>query len=420
MATGENKNPWEDDPKDQNSSDGGNNKSNDDFDEMIRKGQKRIIDLMSSQRGGGKRGGKKSSQPSGGNGFFGPGFGDFPAKKLLLILIIIVLGAWFSTGFYTVQPDEQGVIMRFGKYSRISGPGLNYKLPTPFERVIVISVTRVNKEEIGFRSAMRDSSRRVKSKQSVPQESQMLTGDENIIDIDFDVQWVIKDARQYLFNVRDLSNENTVKNAAESAMREVIGQVGIADALAEERNSIEFNAKTLLQEILDSYGMGVQVLRLQMLRVEPPPGVLAAYRDVQSAKADRESEINNAFKYRNFIVPNARGDAEAVLQEAESYKRQRIAIAEGEAGRFNEIYRQYVKAKDVTRKRMYLETLEGILSGMNKIILDSNASNSGVLPYMPLDQLRADGATKRTKPVYDAVIDGYTEPNSVQIQNENN
>lgn len=406
MTTNDSKNPWEEDKNsgNANSSGRGQNKQkvnkNDDFDEMIRKGQKRLIDLL----GGGQHSTKKNNvfSSGGGGGMFNSSPSGLPAKKIILVLIILVLGAWFSTGFYTVQPDEQGVVMRFGKYSRISGPGLNYKIPTPFEKVIIKSVTRVNKEEIGFRSAMRDSDRRGKSRQSIPQESQMLTGDENIIDIDFDVQWVVKDVKQYLFNVRDLIKENTVKNAAESSMREVMGQVGIADALAEERSNIEFKAKTLLQEILDSYGMGIQVLRLQMLRVEPPPEVLGAYRDVQSAKADRESVINDAYKHRNGVVPNARGYAEALLQEAEGYKRERIEIATGKAGRFNKIYSQYVSAKEVTRKRMYLETLEEIFSGMSKIILDSNASNSGVLPYLPLDQLRSPSKNSKAKKGFDS------------------
>lgn len=387
MANSDNKNPWEDQGDD--TSKDKKNQNNESIDEMIRKGHEKLIGFigMHHQKKGKKGGG------SGGKGFFESKPPSLPTKKLFLILAIIILGAWFSTGFYTVQPDEQGVIIRFGKYHRISSPGLNYKLPVPFEKAIVISVTRVNREEIGFRSATRDVARRGKAAQTFPEESQMLTGDENIIDIDFDVQWIIKDARQYLFNVRDLFKENTVKNAAESTIREVIGQVGITDALAEERNNIEFRAKSLLQEMLDSYGMGIQILRLQMLRVEPPPAVIDAYRDVQSAKADRESEINIAYRYRNGVVPNARGDAEAILQEAESYKKQRIAIAEGEAGRFDKIYNQYVKAEGVTRTRMYLEALEEILGGVNKIIIDSNTSKSGILPYLPLEQLRSGGGS---------------------------
>lgn len=388
-----NSNPW--------GGGGDNNRGNkpEDIDEILRKGQEKIVELITHNNK------KKKSGKGGGRGGSGGNRGnipDLPAKKLLMLLLIIVLGLWFSTGFYTVQPDEQGVIMRFGKYHRTASSGLNYKLPTPFEKVTILSVTRVNKEEIGFRSASSDSSRRVersrnknKSKKSIPQESQMLTEDENIIDIDFDVQWVIKDAKQYLFNVRDLSNENTVKNTAESAMREVIGQVGISEALAEERSDIEFKAKTLLQNTLDSYGMGVEIMRVQMLRVEPPPEVLAAYRDVQSSKADREKVINQASAYRNEIVPQARGDAEKLLQEAESYQKQRIALAVGEAGRFDAIYRQYIKAKDITRKRMYLETLEEIFTGMNKIILDKNTSTSGVLPYLPLNQLSGDVGQRR-------------------------
>lgn len=304
--------------------------------------------------------------------------------KLICIILLVIFCIWMATGFYTVQTDEEGVILRFGKYNRTSKPGLNYKLPNPIEQVVLISVTRVNKEEIGFRTI--SSSKKGDSTKSIPQESQMLTGDENIVDIDFDVQWLIKDPKAFLFNVRDIGNENTVKSSAESAMREVIGLVKISDALAEERNKIEQDAKELLQEILDNYNMGIKVERLQMLRVQPPPEVLDAYRDVQSSKADRERLINQAYAYNNEIIPKARGEAQQLIQEAEGYKSRVVANAEGEARRFTEVYNQYAQSKDVTKSRMYLETMESVLDGMNKVIVSKNLGN-GVMPLLGLDKL---------------------------------
>lgn len=361
----------------------------DDLDEIIRKGQKRLMSFLKDNKGKGSGGGGEGPRPK------GPDFGDFFNKffdflhsKLLLVITLVALVMWLSTGFYTVQPDEEGVVMRFGKYSRTSVPGLNYKLPYPIEAVTKLSVTRVNKEEIGFRSSgKRITTREQLLESTVSTESQILTTDENIVDINFEVQWIISDAMKYLFNVRDLKTEGTVKSVAESAMREVIGLTNISDVLAEERSRIEQDAKTLLQNILDYYGMGVKVQRVQLLRVEPPQEVIDAYRDVQNAKQDKEREVNRALAYRNDVVPRARGEAEKILQEAEGYKQQVIAQAQGEAQRFSSIYEQYRNAKDVTRKRMYIETMEQILDGMDKLIMDKGSSQSGVVPYLPLNEI---------------------------------
>lgn len=400
-----NHNPWDEDdgnttPKRTPKRPKPEDTNEENIDQLIKKGQERILDLLKGVDKS-KKNKNSEEQPNNSNNFpnFSGGFPfNLPSSKLIPLIIGVLLMVWLSTGFYTVQPDEQGVIMRFGKYARTSNSGLNYKLPNPIESLTLISVTRVNKEEIGFRT-IADSDRNStnsSNRKNVPVESQMLTGDENIIDIDFDVQWVIKDAKQFLFNVRDINGENTVKNTAESAMRDIIGQVGITEALAEERNRIELAAKTLLQQTLDNYGMGVQVMRLQMLRVEPPPEVLAAYRDVQSSKADREKEINQAMAYRNEIIPKARGDAAMIVQTAEAYQKERVALAEGEAKRFNEIYMEYIKAKDVTRKRMYLETMEKIMARMNKTIMD-NKSTAPVIPYLPLDKVKQAPQVSPTK-----------------------
>lgn len=357
------KNPWDD------------NKEPEDLDAIIRKGQEKITNLFK----GGQSGGSGD-----GDGFFD----SLGLKKILIIVGGGALALWLSTGFYTVQPDEEGVVLTLGRYSRTSIPGLNYKFPDPFETVTKVSVTRINKEEVGFRSAgRRITSKAMLLESTVSTESQMLTTDENIVDINFEVQWMITDPKDYLFSVRDLSGENTVKVVAESAMREVIGLAKVTDVLAEERNKTEQDAKVLMQTMLDTYKMGVKIVRVQLLRVDPPQEVIDAYRDVQNAKQDKEGEINKAFAYRNDIVPRARGEAERLLQDAEGYKQSVIADAKGESARFNSIYLQYRSAKDVTRKRMYLETMESIMSGMDKIIMDKNAGGNTV-PYLPLGEIQ--------------------------------
>lgn len=367
-------NPWDDDKK------------KEELEKAFKKGQEKIVEFL----------GKKSSKSNKGGVFNNFDFLPFnlPITKILIIILLAIIAAWLSTGFYTVQPDEEAVVMRFGKYSRTGVPGLNYKLPSPIETVEKVSVTRIRKEEIGFRSSgRRITSREQLLESTVSNESQMLTTDENIIDINFEVQWIISDVKKFLFNVRDLTNDssreaisvNTVKGVAESAMREIIGLTKITDVLAEERSKTEQDAKTLMQNMLDTYDMGVNIVRVQLLRVDPPQEVIDAYRDVQNAKQDKEREINQAYAYRNDILPRARGEAENITQDAEAYKNSVIAKATGEAKRFETIYEQYKSAKDVTRKRMYLETMEQILDGVDKIVLDKNASN--LIPFLPVNDL---------------------------------
>lgn len=359
------KNPWGDDQNDLN--------------DIIRKGQEKIIQLFGDK-------GKDGGGGGGGNFFNGDNFGFNLNKNLVLIVLAVIAVMWLSTGFYTVQPDQEGVVMRFGKYTRTASPGLNYKLPSPIERVIQISVTRINKEEIGFRSAGKSfTSKQQLLKSTVGPESQMLTTDQNIVEINFQVQWLISDAKKFLFNVRDNMDENTVKNVAESAMREVIGLATVVEVLAEERSKIEQSTKKLIQDMLDNYEMGVKVVGVQLLRSDPPQEVLEAYRDVQNAKQDQEREINTAQAYRNDIVPRARGEGEKMLLDAEAYKNKVVADAQGDAKRFNSIYDQYKNAKDVTRKRIYIETMEEVLANMDKIIVDKGSSN--LVPYLPLSEI---------------------------------
>jgi membrane protease subunit HflK len=319
--------------------------------------------------------------------------GGFGSRRWIALGALVIVGAWVASGIYTVDPDEVGVVLRFGAYNRTTEPGLNYHLPAPIERVLKPSVTRVNRTEIGYRNA--EGTGRGTATRQVPEEALMLTGDENIVDINFTVFWVIKDAKAYLFNIR--APEPTVKSAAESAMREVIGATPIAQALAEGRGKIETDTHSLLQGILDAYGAGIVVTQLQLLRVDPPGPVIDAFRDVQRALADRERLRNEAEAYRNDIIPRARGAAVAIKQEAQAYRQEIVARAQGDADRFTSVYRAFTAAQDVTLQRLYLETMEEVLKNSNKVIIDKSAQNqSGVLPYLPLPALTGTGGTAGT------------------------
>lgn len=307
-----------------------------------------------------------------------------------LLLVIVAIGLWLASGFYRVLPDEQGVVTRFGAYVSTTPPGLNYHMPYPIEDVVTPKVTRVNRAEVGFRSAGENT--RSDLVRALPDESLMLTGDENIVDINFVVFWVIKDAGHYLFNIRD--PDDTVKAVAESVMREIVGQTPIASALAEGRGAIEARAQSDIQKILDEYGSGIQITQSQLLKVDPPQQVVDAFRDVQRARADQERLRNEAEAYRNDIIPRARGEAEQLIQEAEAYKQEVVARASGDAERFNNVYTSYSSAKDVTVRRIYLETMEEVLGNANKVIMDKTGG-SGVVPYLPLSELQKRSGTAR-------------------------
>lgn len=307
--------------------------------------------------------------------------GKSGAKPFLIILAGLII-LWLVGGFYKVDPDEQAVILRFGQFSRTADPGLNYRLPSPIETAIIHKVTRVNRVEIGLRSA--NNRNKAVSQANLSQESLMLTGDENIIDINFEVQWKISDIKKFTFSLKD--PEETVKSAAESAMREIIGKTPIAKALSDGRSGIEVEAQTLLQNILTYYDIGIDVITVKMLKSDPPAQVIDSFRDVQAARIDKEREQNQAESYRNDIIPRARGEAERIILEAEAYKKQVIAKAQGDAARFVSVYEEYKNAKDVTKRRIYLETMEQILRGMNKIVVDNN--KQGVVPYLPLNEIR--------------------------------
>ena len=317
--------------------------------------------------------------------------GGVGGARGLVLIIALLLAVWLGSGFYRVQPDEQGVELVFGEWVTTTQPGLNYNWPSPIGQVYTPKVTKVNRIEVGFRSSV-DTGRGV-AQRNVLSESLMLTGDENIIDTHFVVLWVIKDAGEYLFNIR--AQEETVKAVAESAMREVIGKTDIAAALAEGRQQVEVQTIELMQQVLDEYGSGILINQVQLQKVDPPEAVIAAFRDVQAARADRERTINEAQAYANSIIPRARGGAARIVQEAEGYREEVVARAQGDAERFLAVYDSYKVAKEVTIKRIYLETMQDILKGMNKIVIDSgNGGSQGVLPYLPLPELRKRGASQ--------------------------
>ncbi len=297
-------------------------------------------------------------------------------KKFILLGLAAVIGLWLASGFYTVGPQEQGVVLRFGKYVSTTQPGLNYVLPRPIEEVIVVPVTRTRNVEVGFRSGG--------GTRNVDDESLMLTGDENIIDVNFVVQWVIGNAGDFVFNLRN--PDQNVRDSAESVMREIMGRTPIEFALAEGRDQVRQQAQALLQEILDRYKTGISVTALLLQRADPPPPVIDDYRDVQRARADQERLVNEAQAYANRIVPEAKGEAAQVREGAEAYRQRVIAEAEGAAQRFLSVYEEYEQAKDVTRQRIYLETMEALMSNMNKVIVDD--AGGGVVPYLPLPELR--------------------------------
>ena len=314
---------------------------------------------------------------------FLPGGSSSGGKPIGLVLIILVF-IWLASGLYRVLPDEQGVVLRFGKFTSTTQPGLNYHIPFPVETVLTPKVTKVNRMDVGFRSERDTGFSTGGGVSDVPEESLMLTGDENIVNIDFSVFWVIKDAGKFLFQIQN--PEGTVKAAAETAMREVVAKSRIQQILTEGRAKIENETQEIIQSILDEYNSGIQITQVQTQKADPPDQVIDAFRDVQAARADMERSKNEAEAYANDVIPRARGEAAKIMQAAEAYKQKVVAAAEGEASRFVSIYTEYAKAKEVTQERMYLETMEKVLADIDKVIIEKNAS-SGVVPYLPLPEL---------------------------------
>ena len=335
--------------------------------------------------------------------FFNGGSGN---KKSIISAVLILLIIWIISGFYKVNANEQGVILRFGEWVRTTQPGLHYHLPYPIETAKTPKVTKINKTEIGF-VTFRDS------KRLLLEESLMLTGDENIVDINFSVFWIIKDAGKFLFNIRN--PEKTTKSVSESVMREVIANTAIASVLAEGRKEIELQSIQEIQLVLDNYGSGVQITQLQLQKVDPPDQVIDSFRDVQRARADKEKIINEAKAYRNDIIPKARGEGAQIVQQAEAYNKEVIARSEGDINRFNSILSSYKNNESVTKNRIYLETLEAILQNANKVIIDTK-QGSGVLPYLPLPEI----TKRKRKNKNESNNINKNEPNNINEENVQN
>jgi len=291
-------------------------------------------------------------------------FSRFQKFSGLPILIAILILIWLASGIYIVSPDEVGVVKRFGKMVRQTGPGPHYHLPYPIETVIKPKVTKVQRLEIGFRTIDVGPPARYKN---IPKESLMLTGDENIVSVEFIIQYRIKDPVAYLFNVKDI--RKTVKDAAEAAMREIVGRTSIDEVLTIGKFRIQQETKQLLQSILDRYQAGIMVIAVQLQDVHPPKAVIDAFKDVASAKEDRSKFINEAEAYRNDILPKAKGEAARIINEAIAYKETKIRKAKGETARFLSMLKEYNKAPSITKKRLYLETIEKILSKTNNIVI---------------------------------------------------
>ncbi|WP_343560143.1 FtsH protease activity modulator HflK [Kiloniella sp. b19] len=334
---------------------GGGGQRPPDIEEMIRMSQDRMKNVM----------------PGGGVG-----------PKGILGLGFLILLVWLASGIYRVEPNQQGVVLRFGEMVKITNPGLHWHAPYPIETVLRPEVTTIHQIDIGFRGSGAGNRNQ---RRDVAEESLMLTGDQNIIDIDLTIQWKISDPFQYLFNIRD--PEATVKIAAESALREIIGRTDIQPALTEARGAIELDVRDSLQRILDGYEAGVQITEVQLQDVAPPAAVVDAFDDVQRALQDRDRLRNEAERYRNDILPRARGNAQKMIQEAEAYKESLVNEATGEADRFLSIYREYKQNPEVTKRRIYLETLQKVYKNTDKVLLDKNQGD-GVIPYLPLNELR--------------------------------
>lgn len=375
--------PWDDEPdkgrRDKNSGQRGEPSGPPEIDDIISDVQDRFSRLFS------KFGGGRQSSPSGPSGPSDPAHQSQkpkrarPKRALILFSVVVLFGIWASSGLYVVEQGEQGVELRFGKYTRTTDAGLRWHIPFPIEEALIVNVQKVNTVEVGYRVSERN-----RTVTPVTREALMLTADENIIDIHFAVQYDIKDPKDLLFNVSDQLHL-VVRQATESAVREIVGGNTMDFAITEGRAEIARDTKLLLQEILDRYKTGVNVRAVEMQNAQPPAEVKAAFDDAVKAREDEERLKNEAEAYSNDVIPRARGQAARIVQEAEAYKASIIARAEGEASRFEQIYDEYRKAPQITRDRLYLESLEQVLNNSTKLIIDQQNSNNII--YLPLDQI---------------------------------
>jgi len=346
---------------------GGGNQGPPDLDELWRNFNRRLGDLFGRRR-------RADEPPSGG----GPSSWQFGGGAGVLVLL--VLAVWLASGFYIVDAASRGVVLTFGRYSQETEPGLRWRMPWPIQSHELVNLQSVRTLEVGYRNNVRTK---------VLKESLMLTDDENIVDLQFAVQYTVKDARDFIFNVR--RPDESAMQIAETAMREVIGKSQMDGILYETREAIAIRARQLMQTIHDRYGTGIAVSTVTIQAAQPPEQVQAAFDDAVKAGQDREKQKNEGQAYANDVIPRARGTASRLLQEAEGYKQRVIANAEGDASRFKQVLAEYVKAPGVTRERIYIETLQQVLSSTNKIVMDYRGS--GNLLYLPLDKLMQQGGS---------------------------
>jgi membrane protease subunit HflK len=330
--------------------------------------------------------GKKIDIEFGGHRVRVPGFGGLkPLSFGFQGLFFLVLIIWILSGIYIVGPDELGVVRRFGKAERVTPPGIHYHLPSPIETVDSPKVTEVKRVEIGFRTIDPGPPARYRK---FLQEAQMLTGDENIVNAEIIVQYKIRDPSDYLFNIRD--RDRMLRHATEASIRQVVGNHQIDEVLTTGKFLIQEETKELLQTIVDRYKSGLSILAVQLQDVHPPEEVIDAFKDVASAKEDKDRLINLAKGYQNEVIPNARGEAEKRIREAEGYREERIKRSRGDADRFSRVWNEYRKAKDVTRTRLYLETMERILPGIRKVVISEQA-NSPLVNLMDIMEAMPEG-----------------------------
>ncbi|MEM7195945.1 MAG: FtsH protease activity modulator HflK [Pseudomonadota bacterium] len=396
-SNGDDRDPW-------GQNRGGRQDSPPNLDDVFRDVKNRVDSMF-----GGKSGGRRSG---GGDGDDRPPV-NAPGGGVIALGILIALGFWLFTGLYTVEEGEQAVELRFGALSETNDAGLHYHFPAPFETVEIVNIKKENTVEVGYRSSGR-------AQQSVSREALMLTQDENIIDIKFAVTYDIKDPTQLLFNVSEYNSrdiaEDVVRQATESAVREIVGRNSMDFAISEGRAQLAAETKDLVQTILDRYQTGINIRTVEMQDAQPPAQVKDAFDDVVKAREDEQRLKNLAEAYANDIVPRARGFAARIIEEAEAYKASVIAKAEGEASRFSQVLDEYEKAPEVTRDRLYLESMEEVLSRSSKLVIDQQGGNS--LMYLPIDQLmqgRSQGGSRG------AAGGGFQSPTEAAInRSENN
>jgi len=350
--------PWNDQNKPNNPWGNGPNQQQPDLEEVV----KRLQEKFSKIFGGGSGGGSPGEL----------------GKGAIIGGLVVLLLLWFGSGVYVVAADEEAVVLRFGQHIDTKGPGLNWHLPYPVESVEKVPVTRVQRLEIGFRTIADGQNRKIS------QEALMLTRDENIVEISFTVQYKIKSPSDYLFSIARPTT--TVRDAAESAIREVIGRTMIDDVLTTKKAEVEVEVETLIQSILDGYESGILVTTVKLQDVQPPERVIKEFKDVASAREDRERAKNEAQAYANDIIPKARGEAKKMVLDAQGYEKEVIDRAIGEASGFESVLAAYRVAPNVTRKRLYLDTMQEVLSKTDKVIVDKSVAER-VLPYLPLDRM---------------------------------